>query len=69
MNKKVAEHWLELRRVDIFEDGDIKVENPDIQEYNLRLILADLYHRKDKNSVGACWFRAHCARNGLPDLI
>jgi hypothetical protein len=65
---KIGEHYVEYRRVDIFDDGSIEIENPSPEEYNLRLIIANKYHRKDKNSIGHCWMRAHCKRNGLPDL-
>lgn len=59
--------YLELREVTINSDNTVSIENPDLDEYNLRLILADKYS-KDKNSVGKCWLRAHCHRNGVVDL-
>ena len=59
-------YTLELREVYIV-DGEVVIENPPLEEYNLRLIIAGLYTR-NKNSVGHCWMRVHCKRNGQPDL-
>lgn len=58
---------LELREV--YESGEI--ENPDLQEYYWRLYDAGLFEfdkkrkKKDNNTVGHCWYRAHAARLGV----
>lgn len=58
---------LEMREVYIKKDGSVDVENPDLDDYYIRLLVAGKFENgKDKkNSIGICWYRAHAMRNGI----
>lgn len=61
-------HTLELRDV-IVIDGHTFIEEPDLNEYYLRLLIGGYFDmkvsKKDNNSVGDCWYRAHAKRLGV----
>lgn len=59
---------MELREI-VVNDLSAEVEEVDLNEYLIRLMISGAFDKKlgkrDNNSVGHCWYRAHAARLGV----